>query len=129
MPTDKKLIDPAIVEVITLQDTDILYLVRDASSLSPKDCKANFDNISKGVKSKITGGIVNEAPAGSIDGSNPTFTLSQTPSAGTLMVFKNGLLQNISPSGDLTVNGSILTFGLAAVPTPGDSLQAVYQTA
>jgi len=57
------------------------------------------------------GGItVNEAPSGSINGVNKTFTLSQTPIEGTEQVYLNGLLQEPGSSNDYTISGSVITF-------------------
>lgn len=70
-------------------------------------------------------GVIPEIPAGVINGVNGTFTLSQTPVAGTLELFLNGLLQQNGV--DYTLSGSTITHNLP--PQPGDWLFAVYRTA
>lgn len=68
-----------------------------------------------------------EVPGGTINGSNLSFTLANTPNpASGLRLYKNGVLlqQNI----DYTLNGSTITFsGAAATPQTGDSLSAYYR--
>jgi hypothetical protein len=67
-----------------------------------------------------------ESPAGTINGVNATFTLSQTPlSIGSLTVFRNGVM--LTNGVDYTVSGSILAFARNAVPQTGDILQTYYR--
>ena len=63
-----------------------------------------------------------ETPTGAINGINVTFGISQTPAAGTLMLYLNGILQK--PTGQYTLAGTVIT--MAAAPLAGDWLQAVY---
>lgn len=68
--------------------------------------------------------IYDEVPAGTIDGSNPTFTLSQTPSPpASLQLFQNGdlLIQGV----DYTLSANVITI-ISTIPIPGDSLRAWY---
>lgn len=67
-----------------------------------------------------------ETPVGTIDGVNPTFTLSHTPSPPeSLMLFKGGLLQR--PEGnDYTLSGETITFVSGAIPSSGDPITAIY---
>lgn len=71
-----------------------------------------------------TGGayIALEVPAGSVNGSNTTFTLTTSPTLNSEMVFLNGLVQ--TPSTDYTVSGSVVTF--IAAPFTGDSVRVTY---
>lgn len=74
------------------------------------------------------GGItVNEAPSGSINGVNKTFTLSQTPIEGTEQVYLNGLLQEPGSSNDYTISGNTITF--VDAPETDDILLVTYVTA
>ncbi len=68
-----------------------------------------------------------ETPAGTIDGSNLSFTLATAPSpALSLKLYKNGVLLN--QNGDYTLAGNIVSFASAAVtPQPGDLLVASYR--
>ena len=78
----------------------------------------------------ISGGIANhlvtrEAPSGSINGSNTTFTLAHTPSpVGSEMVFLNGLLQESGAGNDYTISGATITYLTA--PQTGDTLYVTY---
>lgn len=68
-----------------------------------------------------------EAPSGTINGSNTDFTLAHTPvSAPALLLFKNGLAQTQGSGNDYTVTGSTITFETGAVPQTGDTLLAWY---
>jgi hypothetical protein len=67
-----------------------------------------------------------EVPGGTLDGSNATFTLANTPNpASSLALFRNGLLQK--QSGDYTLSANSISFQTGAVPQPGDALLASYR--
>lgn len=66
--------------------------------------------------------IVREVPSGTINGSNVTFTLANTPQSGKEMIYLNGLLQTITT--DYTISTNTITFGTA--PFSGDTLVATY---
>ncbi|MDQ2711747.1 MAG: hypothetical protein M3Y24_05825 [Acidobacteriota bacterium] len=69
-----------------------------------------------------------ESPAGTVDGTNTAFNLTQLPSpAGSLSVYRNGLLQ--SAGVDYTVTGSAVTFLPASVPRTTDVVSAFYRVA
>ncbi len=72
--------------------------------------------------------IDDEIPAGTYDGNNLTFTLSETPNpAASVKLFKNGAL--LQQGADYTLSGSTITFVRQSVtPQPGDSLYAYYRT-
>lgn len=55
--------------------------------------------------------IFNEVPSGTINGSNVTFTLANTPTSGTVQIYKNGLRQTLTA--DYTISGSTITFSTA----------------
>lgn len=68
---------------------------------------------------------VREVPSGSVNGTNVTFTLSQTPSvANTEQVFLNGLLQFAGATEDYTISGDTITFNTA--PEAGWKLVVCY---
>lgn len=72
--------------------------------------------------------VDSDTPAGIVDGSNTTFTLSQTPSPSTsLALYRNGIMQKAGR--DFSVGGSSLVFVTANVPQPGDTLLASYRLA
>ena len=64
-----------------------------------------------------------EVPAGTINGSNTSFTLAYSP-ASVIVLCLNGLLQRQGAGYDYTVSGQTITMNFA--PQPGDSLVAVY---
>ena len=69
-----------------------------------------------------------EFPAGTIDGTNAAFTLSNAPAPpASLEMFRNGML--LKQGNDYTLSGSALTFLAGAVPNPGDTLVATYRLA
>lgn len=66
--------------------------------------------------------ICNEVPSGTINSVNVTFTLANTPVAGTVMLFLNGQKQTLN--GDYTIAGDTITFTKA--PRTGSTLDAFY---
>jgi len=68
--------------------------------------------------------VVRETPTGSINGANTTFTLANTPIAGTEQVFQNGLLLQPLAGNDYTISGATITM-LTAPPT-GDKILVTY---
>lgn len=65
-----------------------------------------------------------ETPGGSIDGTNATFTLANTPLGSSMLLFLNGIY--MTPAFDYALTGSTITFS-TAVPQPGDTLRASYR--
>lgn len=70
--------------------------------------------------------VFNEVPAGTIDGSNDTFTLAAAPEAGTVQLFRNGLLMQPGAGNDYTISSLTVTFETDAIPDSGASLLAHY---
>lgn len=66
-----------------------------------------------------------ETPAGTINGSNTSFTLSNTPIAGSEHVYLNGLLQDSGAGNDYTISGLTITYLTA--PVTGDKLRVTYR--
>jgi hypothetical protein len=67
-----------------------------------------------------------EAPGGTVNGTNATFTLQFTPSpSASLLLFKNGVLQTAGQ--DYTLAGATVTFATNAVPQSGDVLLSYYR--
>lgn len=66
--------------------------------------------------------VFNEIPTGTIDGSNTTFTIANTPTAGTIQLFLNGLLQR--PTTDYTISGTTIT--MINIPGTGDFMLVHY---
>lgn len=80
-----------------------------------------------GGGSGVTGAFSDgEIPAGTINGSNTTFTLTNAPDPeSSLQLFRNGLLMRASV--DYTLSGNVITFLVAATPQPGDLLVSSYR--
>ena len=67
-----------------------------------------------------------ETPAGSVNGTNVTFTLASAPNPATsLRLYRNGLL--LAPGVEYTLSGSSITFTTARTPQSGDSIAAYYR--
>ena len=72
----------------------------------------------------ITELVLNEAPAGLINGSNSAFTIANTSADPTaVMLWLNGQL--LTPGSDFTVSGNNITF-LCAAPRTDDILLSMY---
>jgi hypothetical protein len=68
-----------------------------------------------------------ETPAGTIDGSNATFTLAHAASPGaSLELFRNGMMQK-GGGFDYSLAGSTVVFASASIPQSGDTLAAWYR--
>jgi hypothetical protein len=70
------------------------------------------------------GYAINETPTGTINGINAAFTLANTPLAGTLMVWVNGLM--MLAGGDYNLAGTTITFVAGAIPESGDWIRVAY---
>jgi hypothetical protein len=68
-----------------------------------------------------------ETPAGTIDGSNCTFTLANLPDGASLALFRNGLY--LTAGIDYLLSAQNITFVPLAVPQPSDALIASYRIA
>lgn len=66
--------------------------------------------------------VFNEVPSGTINGVNTTFTLANTPTAGTVAIFLRGLRMKLTT--DYTISGSTIT--MINIPDTGDDLVADY---
>lgn len=66
--------------------------------------------------------VTGEVPSGTVNGSNVTFTLANTPTSGTVRVFQNGLRDKVTT--DYTISGTTITFVTA--PLTGDLLLTDY---
>lgn len=66
-----------------------------------------------------------EAPSGTMDGSNQTFTLAHTP-AGNIQLFYGGVMLREGVGYDFTVSGTTITLLGDIKPGLGENLMAVY---
>lgn len=69
--------------------------------------------------------IVRETPSGSVNGSNTSFVLANTPLSGSEEVFLNGILQDPGAGADYTISGGTITYLTAPVST--DKIRVNYQ--
>lgn len=70
--------------------------------------------------------VFEEVPSGLIDGVNDTFTLANTPIAGTQAVYWNGNRMREGAGEDYTIAGAVITFEAANIPESGDSVAVDY---
>ena len=69
-----------------------------------------------------------ETPGGTVNGTNTTFNLANTPSpAASMEMYRNGLVQTNGV--DYTLSGMTITFHSGSIPLTGDLLQANYRMA
>lgn len=68
--------------------------------------------------------VVGEAPAGTINGSNTVFVLTNTPVAGSEQVYLNGIRQRRGAGLEYTIAGGTITF--VSAPLAGDSILVDY---
>lgn len=90
----------------TLGTTAVTYVADTSGTLSP----SNF--------------VTEETPSGSINGSNTAFTLANTPTAGTLKLYLNGLRLKSGAGNDYTLSTATIT--MTTAPVSGDVLLADY---
>lgn len=75
----------------------------------------------------LTGTLVfSEVPTGTVNGVNAAFVLANTPTAGTLRVYKNGIRQKVGSGNDYTLATATITFETGNLPQTGDIILADY---
>lgn len=71
--------------------------------------------------------VFSEVPTGTVNGSNAAFTIANTPTAGTVQVYVNGVRQKVGTGNDYTITGTTITFEAGtAIPVTGDVIQVDY---
>jgi len=113
---DKRITE--LTELSTTPDTTNIIAIVDDVAGTPTTKKITI--------AKLLGTEVdNETPSGTIDGTNKTFTLANTPSPATsLKLFLNGMF--MTPAGeDYTLTGNSIVFINA--PTSGSVMRAFYK--
>jgi hypothetical protein len=68
--------------------------------------------------------VIRETPGGTINGTNPTFTLAAVPVVNTEQIFLNGILQEPGAGNDYTISGQTIT--MLNIPQTNDRLRACY---
>lgn len=67
-----------------------------------------------------------EIPAGTVDGTNLTFTLLHAPNpASSLKILKNGIVMKMDD--DYVLTGDVITFNSMSVPRPGSNMFCWYR--
>jgi len=94
----------------------------DASTMQ---ISTNLLGVKTGTYLGSTNIVTRETPTGLVNGSNVTFTLAATPTAGTEEVFLNGLLQEPGAGNDYTIASATIT--MLAAPLTGDRLRVNYR--
>jgi len=68
--------------------------------------------------------VVRETPTGLVNGSNPTFTIANTPITGKEEVYLNGILQDPGAGNDYTIAGATIT--MLTTPLTGEKIRVNY---
>jgi hypothetical protein len=79
-----------------------------------------------GTPFSSTNHVVGETPTGTVDGVNAAFTLANTPVAGTVQVYVNGVRMKSAAGNDYTISGTTITFLTGAIPQTGDAILCDY---
>lgn len=90
-----------------------------SDSLRVKDAGITSAKLGTGARR-----VVRETPTGSVNGSNTSFTLANTPASGTEEVYLNGILQEPGAGNDYTISTNTITYLTA--PLTGDRLRVSY---
>lgn len=89
----------------------------------------NLDKLDAAIAAAGGGAVLsfaeNEVPSGVIDGLNPEFVLANTPLAGSLKLYKNGM--RLQEGSDFSLSGNTITYLSGQVPKVGDSHLADYR--
>lgn len=98
---------------------------------------ASYSELTVGTGLSITGTTLNaaaalsfaigETPSGTINGTNPTFTLANIPTSGSVALYANGIRLKSGAGNDYTISSDTITFLTGAIPVTGDVLQADYR--
>lgn len=67
--------------------------------------------------------VENETPTGTIDGSNKTFTLANTPKSGSVKLYRSG--QRLKLNSDFTLSTATIT--MTNAPEVGENLLCDYK--
>lgn len=87
-----------------------------------------FSQLTTGGGGYTTANFVDkEVPSGTINGSNATFTLANTPTSGSEHLYLNGVLLQSGAGNDYTITTNTITMLTTAIPVSGDKLAVSYR--
>lgn len=69
--------------------------------------------------------VDDETPSGTVNGANVTFTIANTPIAGSVKLFLNGVRLKVGAGNDYTISGATIT--MLTAPLTGEVLTADYR--
>jgi hypothetical protein len=120
--TESKIADEAVTEA----KLDALDTPNDGEFLAWNETSQQFEWIEIDIADAVLESdvICNEIPSGLINSLNVTFTLANTPVAGTVEVYLNGMFQAPGVGLDYTISGNTITFVKA--PRTNSVLYASY---
>jgi hypothetical protein len=84
-----------------------------------------FQNIPVSAGLSNTNFVDKEIPSGSINGSNVTYTLANTPVSGSDHLYLNGMLQESGSGNDYTISSTTITMSVA--PLTGEKIRVSYR--
>jgi hypothetical protein len=101
-----------------------LYTIKADTSVTAKLRDAALNTLTDNVALKLSSSnfVFNEVPSGTINSSNVTFTLANTPTTGTVQVYVGGLRQKLTTH--YSISGSTITFVTA--PATGTDIIVDY---
>jgi hypothetical protein len=114
-------------------------IVHDGTTTNPKRLAVGTDGKVLTADSAATEGVSwqtallasnvveSETPSGTVNGANVTFNLANTPTAGSVKLYKNGIRQRAGAGNDYTIATGTITFEAGNVPQTGDVLLADYR--
>ena len=100
-------------------NTDGSTIETNSDALRVKDAGITATKLGTGARR-----VVRETPTGSVNGSNISFTLANTPASGMEEVYLNGILQEPGAGNDYTISTNTIT--MLSAPLTGDRLRASY---
>jgi hypothetical protein len=89
------------------------------------DANGRITTAASGATGLVSSFINNQVPSGTIDGTNKVFTLGSTPITGSVSVYLNGILRQVTS--DYTISSTTITFITA--PSIGATLLTNYAIA
>lgn len=83
-----------------------------------------WSNPFSGIGLSSTNFVADETPTGTINGSNADFVIANTPTSGTLKVYRNGVRVLSGTGNGYTLSGTTISFTTA--PVTGDAIRVEY---